>query len=190
MTVEAVFIPFTRYLVDDFIDEWVKLVNDSYSRAGVSVHILIWPRVESPPIKCFNFNRVQYHSTCILSWLHEVLVSKVGKYYFIGIGYIDAYVEHLNFVFGEAAPGIRVAAVYTKRLLPQFYGYEPNYNLYYERVAKEIVHEFGHLLNLSHCIDRKCVMSFSNSVNEVDLKSRFFCSKCSRSLVSYMSKTK
>ncbi|MEM1643608.1 MAG: hypothetical protein QXS70_04310 [Desulfurococcaceae archaeon] len=33
-------------------------------------------------------------------------------------------------------------------------------------------------------------MSFSNSVNEVDLKSRFFCSKCSRSLVSYMSKTK
>ncbi|MEM0111125.1 MAG: hypothetical protein QXO83_07380 [Desulfurococcus sp.] len=36
------------------------------------------------------------------------------------------------------------------------------------------------MLGLNHCSNQGCVMSFSNSVVEVDAKSRFFCEECAR----------
>ena len=94
------------------------------------------------------------------------------------IGDIDAYVKGLNFVFGHADPNAGVAAVYTRRLKPEFYGYVPDLMLYAKRAAKEVVHEIGHLLGLGHCTIPGCVMNFSNSIYEVDEKSDDFCDKC------------
>ncbi len=49
---------------------------------------------------------------------------------------------------------------------------------FFERVKKELLHELGHTFGLGHCQDKGCIMSFSNSVLEVDLKGLGFCSKC------------
>ena len=54
---------------------------------------------------------------------------------------MDAYSGELNFIFGEALLGGRVAAIYLARLKPEFYNLAPNELVFYDRVAKEAVHE-------------------------------------------------
>ncbi len=177
-------VPYTIGMVMDYIDQWVEMVGESYKKVGVDVTIDVWSEPTHPPMQCFDWSRTQYYSPCILEWLHSSIASRITRYLVIGLGYLDAYSSGLNFVFGEAAPRLRVASVYTKRLNPRFYGEGMDWNLYVERVAKEIVHESGHLLGLHHCSDPGCVMSFSNSVWDVDRKTRFFCRRCSSKLLS------
>lgn len=89
----------------------------------------------------------------------------------------DAYAYDLNFIFGIAKPywgGI----VFLRRLDPSFYGYAYNEKLFTARLIKESVHELGHSLGLAHCRNRRCVMSFSNNIFEVDNKSPNFCRNC------------
>jgi archaemetzincin len=88
----------------------------------------------------------------------------------------DGYVEGLNFVFGIALPKEAVALVFNKRLLSE------DGNLYKLRLLKEVLHETGHLLGLPHCTDPSCVMSFSNSVLDVDRKKAEFCGRCKNKL--------
>jgi archaemetzincin len=45
-------------------------------------------------------------------------------------------------------------------------------------MRKEAVHELGHAFGLVHCKDFECVMHFSNSIEQVDLKANAFCRKC------------
>lgn len=91
----------------------------------------------------------------------------------------DLFAGDLNFIFGLAQG--RRCIVATARLDPRFYGetdMEKAKKLFSERVVKEAIHELGHTLGLPHCTDSKCVMSFSNSIEDVDLKGMHFCSKC------------
>ena len=74
----------------------------------------------------------------------------------------------------------RVAAVYLVRLKQEFYGLEANQSLFYERLVKEAVHELGHGFGLRHCKNSKCVMYFSISLLDIDIKGRSFCSSCRR----------
>jgi archaemetzincin len=48
-----------------------------------------------------------------------------------------------------------------------------------QRVRKEIVHEVGHTFGLEHCDDDICVMNFSPTVREVDVKEQTVCGSCS-----------
>ncbi len=96
----------------------------------------------------------------------------------------DIYYRHRNFVFGLAYLDGRGCVVSTHRLNMTADGGEvidPDEKLI-ERVKKEVIHELGHTLNLRHCDNGTCVMSFSPSVEEVDLKLDSFCSKCSSSI--------
>jgi archaemetzincin len=58
----------------------------------------------------------------------------------------------------------------------------PDERLLFERTFKELNHELGHTFGLLHCNSPHCVMNFSNSVLEVDQKSKFFCEKCQKKL--------
>ncbi|MEM1640541.1 MAG: hypothetical protein QW206_02920 [Acidilobaceae archaeon] len=95
----------------------------------------------------------------------------------------DAYYDDLNFVFGLANPKLGVASVYIARLS------EESPEKLVERLAKEVLHEIGHLLRLSHC-ENECVMKFSNTLSDVDKKPRGFCSKCSNILKKTLSEAK
>ncbi len=85
---------------------------------------------------------------------------------------VDVYAEPYRFVFGQARIYERPALISLLRLR------SPDSARYRERIAKEAVHELGHTFGLDHCTNRECLMSFSNSVDEVDRKSRSFCRRC------------
>lgn len=90
----------------------------------------------------------------------------------------DAYVPGLNFVFGLAIPELRSAAVFLRRLRLW-----TDREGYLRRVAKESIHELGHVFGLGHCRNPLCVMSFSNSLLEVDRKLDRFCPICAGKLL-------
>jgi Predicted Zn-dependent proteases len=94
----------------------------------------------------------------------------------VGITDVDLYEEGLNFVFGVGELNGRCALVSIHRLKT------PDERLFFERTFKELNRELGHTFGLLHCNSPRCVMNFSNSVLEVDQKSRFFCEKCQKKL--------
>ncbi len=95
----------------------------------------------------------------------------------------DLFVADLNFIFGLAHG--RRAIISLTRLRQEFYGLSPDPDLFLERAKKEAVHELGHVFGLPHCPDRRCVMHFSNSIAETDLKGWRFCERCQRILEDF-----
>lgn len=122
----------------------------------------------------YNPERNQYHAGTILNYLSQIVYPNMVR--LIALVGFDLYEEGLNFVFGEAQYGGKCAVVSTYRLR------HPDERIYFERVFKETNHELGHTFGLKHCEDPKCVMSFSNSIKDVDRKSRDFCPKCRQKL--------
>lgn len=88
----------------------------------------------------------------------------------LGIADADLYAPGLNFVFGLADIEGRRAVISLQRLRPEFYGSPPGDALFLQRAVKEAVHELGHTYGLGHCRDPRCVMFFSNTLHDTDLK--------------------
>ncbi|HEU4390965.1 MAG TPA: archaemetzincin family Zn-dependent metalloprotease [Blastocatellia bacterium] len=128
------------------------------------------------PRCAFDPKRRQYNSTQLLMKLLEIDTGAGGRA--LGVADVDLFIPVLTFVFGEAQLGGRVAVVSTHRLRQQFYGLREDRSLFYERCEKESVHEMGHAFGLSHCPSYSCVMHFSNSIEQVDLKPASFCDDC------------
>jgi archaemetzincin len=132
------------------------------------------------PQKAYNARRDQYNSTKILQALET---RKPGTFeLLLGIFGEDLYVPELNFVFGQADMIAKVAVIALPRLRQEFYGLEPDRELFLLRAAKEAIHEIGHMKGLGHCRDPRCVMHFSNSLEETDVKEATFCSYCRNTL--------
>jgi archaemetzincin len=96
----------------------------------------------------------------------------------LGVVDVDIFAPGLNFVFGEADIVGRRALISLQRLRQEFYGLPRDDNLFKERTLKEAVHELGHTYGLKHCPDPTCVMHFSNSLRDTDLKGWNFCPAC------------
>jgi len=124
--------------------------------------------------QAYDPERKQYFSSKLLAFLTK----SEGEERVVGIADVDLYVPRLNFVFGEADMVSGTAIVSLCRLRQEHYGLAPDEALFLERATKEIVHEVGHTFGLGHCPNNKCVMHFSNSLADTDLKEAFFCNKC------------
>ncbi|MEW5761428.1 MAG: archaemetzincin family Zn-dependent metalloprotease [Candidatus Thermoplasmatota archaeon] len=128
----------------------------------------IFPKEELPK-EGYNKVRGQY--------LGDVFL-KIGKKFFdrkkkaLLITNVDLYSHGLNFIFGIAEMNGDKCVVSISRLLSN------NRELYLARLAKEVVHEIGHTFGLVHCDDIYCVMHFSNSLMDTDIKSENFCERC------------
>lgn len=135
--------------------------------------------VEFPLTRSFHKERNQYDAVMLLNELRPAASGGLTAF----IIREDIFASSMNFVFGLASGSACIVS--TARLDPRFYGPVRNARdlqaaeaLFRERLIKELTHELGHCIGLGHCADRRCVMSFSNSLADTDLKGAVFCQKC------------
>jgi archaemetzincin len=129
----------------------------------------------------YDPKRGQYLSPGLLSRLEELGGAKDEKV--LGVVDADLYAPGLNFVFGQANATTGTAIISLCRLREEYYGLHQDKDKFLERATKEAVHELGHTFGLEHCTDPKCVMHFSNSLQDTDLKQAAFCSQCRPKLI-------
>jgi len=121
--------------------------------------------------------RNQYNSTWILSRILDLAPLEDCK--ILGVTGVDLYVPVLTFVFGEAQLQGKAAVVSSFRLRDELYGLPKNPERLKERLEKEAIHELGHTFGLVHSREPNCVMFTSTYAEEIDFKSKDFCSACS-----------
>ncbi len=153
-----------------------ELLHHLYSRLK---EIFRHPCKVAPAIKLrddlYSAQRGQYNAEDILKAIAKKVPLDSEK--LLGIVDVDLFVEGMNFVFGLASRNIAVISL--ARLRPEYYGEKENELLFRERALKEAVHELGHTYGLSHCPDIRCVMHFSNCLEDTDIKGVDFCRNCS-----------
>jgi len=128
----------------------------------------------------YDRRRRQYRVGEILLHLRRLDMPQAHR--LLGLVDQDCYTPRLNFVFGQAVAGGRDAVVALPRLRQGFYGLPKDEPLFQERAIKEAVHELGHTYGLGHCPNPRCVMHFSNSLADTDIKGATFCERCRREL--------
>ena len=136
---------------------------------------VIWLPDREMPYAAFNPERNQFLGSYFLK---DLLSVKSEGDIVLGIVPYDLYEPDLNFIFGVASPVTQTAVISLYRLHNTFYGLPEDQNLFVERILKEAVHEIGHTLGLPHCPNPTCVMHFSNSIEDTDRKSYYFCPSC------------
>jgi archaemetzincin len=135
-------------------------------------------RIADPiPADAYDQRRGQYAGHKILATLARLAFPDAERV--LGIIDADCYALGLNFIFGQASLDGRDAFIALPRLRPSFYGLPEADALFRQRVLKEAVHELGHTYGLGHCSNPRCVMHFSNSLHDTDVKGAGFCPRCS-----------
>ncbi len=141
-----------------------KFAEEVVTSSGIGLKGTFVERVENFR-DCYSASRNQYDAACMLG----ILENKYDKP-FLALFTEDIYIEGMNFVFGVAIPSVGC-------VVSDFRLRSRKKETYFSRLRKEILHELGHVVGLGHC-KHPWVMAFSNSLEEVDLKSDSFCSKC------------
>lgn len=159
----------------------LNLLGESISKEFAKSKVIINSILKFDIQDFIDKRRNQLRSSDFLLWILEKFKpSKEIK--ILVICDIDAYAGDLNFVFGEAYRGGRVGAIYLSRLRQEFYGLKADEFVFQERILKEAIHELGHAFGLLHCNNKRCVMHFSNSLQDTDIKGRSFCLNCKNNL--------
>ena len=127
------------------------------------------------PQESWNQHRGQHLASLLLAELSSLphLGDRV-----LGVVDVDIFATGLNFVFGLANIEGKRALISLQRLRQEFHGFPRDEDLFLVRALKEAVHELGHTYGLGHCSDPTCVMHFSNSLCDTDLKGSTLCSFC------------
>lgn len=145
-------------------------------------NVSITPAREVSP-DALDRHRNQYASRVFLEELRTLRRSLglAESVLLLGIVTVDLYIPRMNFIFGEADRGNNAAVVSLSRLRPEFYdAASGDESLLAERLLKEAIHETGHIMGLDHCPDPRCVMHFSNSIGDTDLKGADLCQRCAK----------
>ena len=88
----------------------------------------------------------------------------------------------ISALFGLARESTGVAVLSTARLSNEYYGLPPSDDDLIDRLVKEGAHEVGHLLGLSHCHNRECIMFCPDTLDELNGKKKSFCESCRKQI--------
>jgi archaemetzincin len=127
------------------------------------------------PALAFSPQRGQWSSTAFLEAMVRLVPAATRL---LGVTERDLFVPVLSFVYGQAQLGGRVAVVSLARLRPEFHGLPRSPDVLARRAAAEAVHEVGHTFGLVHCPDRRCPMSLSVDLPDLDGKTATPCPAC------------
>ena len=172
---------------EDILSMLEKALLKEFNASSYSTSIVTASAIKQIPeqqeLVLFDKQRNQWKSSDILQWLldkYKKLSSKSRTTKILAICDFDACSGTLNFVFGQAHLNGSISAIYLPRLRQEFYGLKPDESVFYQRLVKEAVHELGHAFGLNHCRNIKCVMHFSNSLSDTDIKTSHLCKMCAK----------
>ena len=140
------------------------------------------------PEACLDARRMQYDAGKLIDHLAGPLQttenpsdrSSSGCTKIIGLLAEDLFLPIFTHVFGEAEQGGRHAVISLYRLKYRSDGTTAPESQVYERAAKVALHEIGHLFNLFHCTDARCLMHFAEEPDTLDAIPINFCPYCTR----------
>lgn len=158
--------------------EFEKLFLLDFLKTNVPDITGIPTTVENHNIKLepfFDSNRGQYDASKIIQSFE-----KENSPLSIICTTADLFIPIFTFVFGLAKLHGNVGIVSSRRLENKFYGLPNNEELLSQRLLKEVIHEFGHLMGLRHCPQFDCVMASSTSADDVDIKKPLYCNTCQK----------
>jgi archaemetzincin len=128
------------------------------------------------PSSAFDQGRLQYSASRLLQHLETLSLSPWDK--IVGVLDGDLFVPIFTHVLGEAQQGGKHALVSLYRLWIRSADAPSDLSLLMERSAKVALHELGHLYNLHHCMDPRCLMHFSGGLQDLDEAFLDYCSYC------------
>ncbi len=126
----------------------------------------VWEMPESAHSQKRNQYLARHLLEELSTWGDEYRYGRV-----LGICDSDLYAAGFNFIFGEAEYPGTAAIISVHRLGGSLEEEE-------ERALKESIHELGHTFGLKHCRKAACIMSFSKTLEDTDMKGMGFCEKC------------
>ena len=134
--------------------------------------------VMGQPVSAYDERRFQYNAGILLKAFEAIPFDDYEKV--VAVLNVDLFVPIMSCVFGEARQGGKIALVSLFRLRTEPDGVTSSSSLICERAAKVALHELGHLYNLVHCEDHRCLMHFTGEVMHLDEAPLYFCRYCSK----------
>jgi len=191
MTVEIIVQPVLALLDYRTLDNLRNDISREFENIKVSVASgsnysgLIQPKKDAAFQSSFDKHRNQWYSAKLLDWFFEKFRPNKDTIILFILD-VDAYSNGLIFVLGEAFHKGGLGVIYLPRIKQEFYGLKPDNELFYQRMVKESIHELGHVLGFFHCQNPRCVMHFSNTLNDTDNQGKGFCQSCrTRNFLSF-----
>lgn len=132
--------------------------------------------------KAHDASRMQYDAGIILNdFIGKTTIDpRIER--FLLITDTDLFVPKMNYVFGLSYPHKGAAIMSVSRLKNEFYGRPRDDKAFMARAAKAAVQELGHSWSVRHCATRKCVMFYSDNLEDLDRSPLKFCVSCRRDL--------